>query len=260
MAPDPFVSGSRSPSLQEQHELPVLRFVMIRSKSGLTTCSGGIPISVILPSCCLEGVKHDQTTNICSLLRQIALAQMKWKFGNKALDTLTKRLGLEKDHLRRFLLFYFPTGVGQGGDGTILKHSAVGWNVKIRFAILAGISEGLPIAKAANANKDIPRIPLQPPGEILLFWLSADVSFGGNPTIFHIFFWVWKWSPVGPTTKFKLLNPAWSASTRYAFLRRSHEYKIHLMEIETIIHVLSDFHDCLTRTPFLSYEWTLSVV
>lgn len=58
-------------------------------------------------------------------------------------------------------------------------------------------------------------------------------------------------SPVGPTTRFKLLNPAWSASTRYAFLRRSQEYKIHSMEIEAIesmlsIHVLCDFHDCLT--------------
>lgn len=42
--------------------------------------------------------------------------------------------------------------------------------------IFAGISNGLPIAKAANANKDIPGIPLQPQGGILLFWLSADVS------------------------------------------------------------------------------------
>lgn len=197
MAPDPFVSGSHSPSSQEQHELPFFGFI-IWSKSGLTTGSGGIPISVILPSCCLEGVKHDQTTNICSLLRQIALAQLKWKFGNKALGTLTKGRS-EKDHLHRLLFFYFPTGgtrrwghCPRGHKLQICKCLSRAWNnfeaffcwvehqnkawacMRQKRTIFAGISNGLPIAKAAN--KDIPGIPLQPQGGILLFWLSADVS------------------------------------------------------------------------------------
>lgn len=198
MAPDPFVSGSHSPSSQEQHELPFFGFIW--SKSGLTTCSGGIPISVILPSCCLEGgMTKQQTSVVC--------AKLHWHNWNEsseikpwALGTLTKGRS-EKNHLHRFLFFYFPTGgtrrwghCPKGHKLQICKCLSRGWNnfeaffcwvehqnkawacMRQKRTIFAVISNGLPIAKAANANKDIPGIPLQPQGGILLFWLSADVS------------------------------------------------------------------------------------